>query len=173
MEHGAGEGALSALQKADDQYLSQVVAGLNCSNERFAVSPPYFDISSTPDPQAAQNEIDLFDVSHLDNGSNMNSRVFLIFRMLFASLCFHSELLKTALHRKNKLHAYPLFNHIPRWIKLLAVVAYPWSCTEFTPVFTGISRHVALLSKMEGLKEDFLKMKIELMNEFKENWIRG
>ncbi len=155
-------------KKTGDQYLGGVVTGLSCSNERFAVSPPYFDMSSTPDPQAAQKEIDLFVVSHLVNGSKVNSRVFLIFRMLFASLCFHSEFLKTALHQKNKLHASPLFNRIPRWIKLLAVVAYPWNCTEFTPVFTGIPPHVALLSKMEGLKEDFLKMKIELMNEFKE-----
>ena len=87
--------------------------------------------------------------------------------MLFASLCYHLEFLEDTLHRKSKLQASLFFNCIPTHIKSLAVVKYPWNATKYTPVFTGLPPHVTLLSKMEGLKQDFHKMKDELIQEFK------
>lgn len=58
----------------------------------------------------------------------------------------------------------------PIWVKLLTIAAYPWNCTKFTHLFTRIPPHVALLSKMEGLKINFQSMKVELTDEFKEEF---
>lgn len=40
-----------SYEKAGDQYLSRVVAGLNCSDLSFAISPPYLDFSHVDDAE--------------------------------------------------------------------------------------------------------------------------
>ena len=84
--------------------------------------------------------------------------------MLFASLCYHLEFLNYTLHCNFKHH---FFQSHPNAYQSLAVVKYPWNATKYTPVFTRLPLHVSFLSKMEGLKQDFLKMKDELIHEFK------
>ena len=144
-------------EKASDQYLGRVVAGLNCSDPAFAVLHPYFDFSSCTNPEEAEKEVEDSILSHLVCSNEVNPRLFLIFCMFFASLCYHSEFLKDTIHHKSKLQASPFFNCILMHLKSLAVVKYPWNATKYTPVFIRLPPLVSLLSKMEGLKQDFHK----------------
>ncbi len=124
-------------EKAGDQYLGRVVSGLNCSRYLFAASPPYFDFDCRDDKALTVKELDAMIMSFIPRGSNLNSRIFCIFRFCFASLCFHSDFLKQTLHKKNKLHGSPFFTRIPRAVQDLALVRFPWNATESTSAFTG------------------------------------
>ena len=64
-------------EKAGNQYLGRVVAGLNCSDPTFAVLPPYFDFSScTTNPEEAEKDVDDLILSHLVCGNEVNPRLF-------------------------------------------------------------------------------------------------
>ena len=132
-------------EKAGDQYLGRVVSGLNCSRYLFAASPPYFDFDGAAGNAMTARELDVMMTSFIPRGSRLNSRIFCIFRFCFASLCFHSDFLKQILHKKNKLHGSPFFTRIPRAVRDLARVRFPWNATESTPAFTGKRTHLCCL----------------------------
>ena len=48
---------LSTVQKAGDQYLGQVVSGLDVNDVSFAVSPPYFESGIEDDVLAKINTL--------------------------------------------------------------------------------------------------------------------
>ena len=102
------------FENAGDQYLSTVVAGLDCNEYLFAVSPPYFDLSTVANEEETEKTIDELVARYLVGGNVCPPRLFVIFRYLFASLCYHSEFLSKKLHPKNKLQASPFFTSIPK-----------------------------------------------------------
>ena len=156
-------------EKAGDQYLGRVVAGLNCSDHSFAVSPPYFDFSSLDVVKRDELEQKIDDVisKFMVGGEEVDPCLFCIFRFCFASICFHADFLSRHLHLTNRLHASPFFTQIPVEIQQLATIKFPWNKSPDTPNFTGIPPHVSLLSEMQGMREDFRKMKEDLVNSFK------
>jgi hypothetical protein len=46
------------FKNAGDQYLGRVVAGLDCNEYLFAVSPPYFDLSTVANEEETEKNID-------------------------------------------------------------------------------------------------------------------
>ena len=156
------------FENAGDQYLGRVVTGLDCNEYLFAVSPPYFDLSTVANEEETEKTIDELVARYLVGGNVCPPRLFVIFRYLFASLCFHSEFLSKKLHPKNKLQASPFFTSIPKNVQGLATIKFPWNSTKYTPPFTGLPPHVSLLSKIEGLTHQIDKMKCDFLSEMNE-----
>ena len=155
-------------EKAGDQYLGRVVAGLNCNDSSFAVSPPYFDLTGCENAKEMQGKIDKLVQSFLYSSEKVCARVFRIFVNLFANICYHAEYLKLTIHKKNKLHASPFFTQIPSEIQTLAAVRFPWEKSEYTPIFTGIPPHVVILANFEGLKKKMEAIRSEVHDDFTE-----
>ena len=156
------------FENAGDQYLGRVVAGLDCNEYLFAVSPPYFDLSTVANEEETEKTIDELVARYLVGGNVCPPRLFVIFRYLFASLCYHSEFLSKKLHPKNKLQASPFFTSIPKNVQGLATIKFPWNSTKYTPPFTGLPPHVSLLLKIEGLTHQIDKMKCDFLSEMNE-----
>ena len=148
------------FKNAGDQYLGRVVAGLDCNEYLFAVSPPYFDLSTVANEEETEKNIDELVARYLVGGSVCPPRLFVIFRYLFASLCYNAEFLSKKLHPKNKLHASPFFTSIPKSVQGLAAIKFPWNSTKYTPPFTGLPPYVSLLSTIEGSTHQNDKMKV-------------
>jgi hypothetical protein len=88
--------------------LGGVVASLDCNEYLFAISPPYFDLSTVANEEETEKKIDELVARYLVGGNVCPPRLFVIFRYLFASLCYNVEFLSKKLHPKNKLHASPI-----------------------------------------------------------------
>ena len=149
------------FENEGDQYLGRVVAGLDCNEYLFAVSLPYFDLSTVASEEETEKNIDELVARYLVGGSVCPPRLFVIFCYLFASLCYHVEFLSKTLHPKNKLHVSPFFTSIPKGVQGFATIKFPWNSTKYTTPFTGLPPHVSLLSKIEGLTHHIDKMKAD------------
>jgi hypothetical protein len=134
----------------------------------FAVSPPYFDLSTVANEEETEKNIDELVARYLVRGNVCHPRLFVIFCYLFASLCYHTDFLSKKLHPKNKLQASPFFTSIPKNVQGLATIKFPWNSTKYTPPFTGLPPHVSLLSKIEGLTHQIDKMKVDFLSEMNE-----
>ena len=78
-------------EKAGDQYLGRVVAGLNCNDKSFAVSPPHFDFTGCDDDEEMEEKVDKLVSSFLYASEKISGRLFRIFVRLFANIVFHTE----------------------------------------------------------------------------------
>ena len=74
------------FENAGDQYLGRVVAGLDCNEYLFAVSPPYFDLSTVANAEETEKTIDELVARYLVGGNVCPPRLVVIFHYLFASL---------------------------------------------------------------------------------------
>ncbi len=155
-------------KKAGDQYLGHIVAGLNCSHHSFVVSPPYFDFLSldTVKQNELEQKIDNMISNFMVRGDEVDPCIFCIFRFCFVSICFHADFLSKHIPIKNRPHASPFSTQIPVEIQQLATIKFPWNKTQDTPNFTGIPPHVALLSGIQGMHDDFRKLKADLVDSF-------
>ena len=136
------------FEKAGDQYLGQVVSGLDVNDVSFAVLPPYFEC----DGDMKEKILTLLK-DFTVGGHGIRGEIFQVLYFCFASLCYHFDYLVRVLPQRNKLQASPFFTHIPNYAREAATVRMPWNKTANTPVFTGLSPHVSILSKIEELKE--------------------
>jgi hypothetical protein len=108
-------------EKAGDQYLGQVVCGLDVNSVKFAVLPPYLEFDCTGQGDTRQEGVDdrtsarVYSLlrDYMVCGKSVPASVHRIFYFCFASLCFHFDFLKQVLHKKNKLQASHFFTHIP------------------------------------------------------------
>ena len=97
-------------EKAGDQYVGRVVAGLNVNSTDFAVSPPYFnfpveDGSEEGGMVTSAVEIEIKNaVSNLIvGGSQMSPQTFKIMTTCFASVCYHYHYLDQKLHPRGRV----------------------------------------------------------------------
>jgi hypothetical protein len=91
-------------EKAGDQYLEQVVSGLDVNNVSFAVSPPYFKSGIEDDvSKKINNLLKAFTVG----GGNLSGEVFQVLYFCFASLCYHFDYLVAITSKQSKLQASP------------------------------------------------------------------
>jgi hypothetical protein len=110
------------FEKAGGQYRGRVVCRRNVKSVKFAVSPPFFDFDDTgPDDGTSPNVYSLLR-DYMVCGQSVSASVHCIFFFCFASLCFHFDILTQVLHKKNKLQASHVFQHIPSNIKAAAIV---------------------------------------------------
>ena len=132
------------LEKAGDQYLGQVVSGLDVNDVSFAVLPPYFEC----DGDMKEKILTLLK-DFTVGGHGIRGEIFQVLYFCFASLCYHFDYLVRVLPQRNKLQASPFFTHIPNYAREAAMVRMPWNKTTNTPVFTGLPPHVSILTKIE------------------------
>ena len=72
-------------EKAGDQYLGRVVAGLNVNDVNFAISPPHFDYTGEDKPEESKKEIENMLRPFLFGGRRVCARQFRVF--FFFCLC--------------------------------------------------------------------------------------
>jgi len=116
---------------------------------------------------ALEQKIDNMISNFMVRGDEVDPCIFCIFRFCFVSICFHADFLSKHIPIKNRPHASPFSTQIPVEIQQLATIKFPWNKTRDTPNFTGIPPHVALLSGMQGMRDDFRKMKADLVDSFR------
>jgi len=152
-------------EKAGDQYVGRVAAGLNVNSTEFAVSCPYFQfgVDGGGDHEDASVEEEIKNAIKILflGGTRLNPQMYKILIQCYASICYHFEFLGEHLPERSRLRQSPLFQQCKAtWIQI-AVVKYPWDATDETPKLTGIPPHVALLAKLENLSRQMAKFKEE------------
>ena len=130
-----------------------------------ATSPCYFDYTCAP--PGTKQRIDAIIDENLVKRENAPASMFVLLRFLFATLCYHYDVLNEMLPASSKLRGSPIFAEASRHCNQeFAYVKYPWDKTEFTPVFTGIPPHVLLMSEMEQIKEKMELQTLEILQKF-------
>jgi hypothetical protein len=102
------------FKKARDQYLGQVVSGLDVNDVSFAILPPYFE--------CGDNEGDIWEKiftllkEFTVGGHGIQGEIFQLLYFCFVSLCYHFNFLVEVFPKQNKLQALPFFTHIPNYV---------------------------------------------------------
>ncbi len=112
---------------------------MNSNTYLFAASPPYFDFKGVEDKLKATKELNELIKEYTPRCIHLNACGFCIFQQCFALLCFVS--ISTFYGRrfiKNKLHSSLFFTRVPREVRDLAKVKFPWNATPDMPSFTGL-----------------------------------
>ncbi len=113
VEYGSVKECNLQFKKAGDQYLGQVVSGLDVNDVSFAILPPYFE--------CGDNEGDIWEKiftllkEFTVGGHGIRGEIFQLLYFCFASLCYHFNFLVEVLPKQNKLQALPFFAHIPNY----------------------------------------------------------
>ncbi len=102
-------------EKAGNQYLGQVVSGLDVNDVSFAILPPYFE--SGPDDDVKENVLGLLREFVVGRNSIAGEVCHLLY-FCFASLCIHFDYLVRVLQKRNKLQASPFFTNLPNYAKM-------------------------------------------------------
>jgi hypothetical protein len=152
------------FEKAGDQYLGQVVCGLDVNSVKFAVSPPFFDFDGTKLDNGTSPIVYSLLMDYMVCGQSVSTSVHRIFYFCFASLCFHFDFLTQVLHKKNKLQASHFFQHIPSNIQAAATVKYPWTKTEVTPTLTSLPPHITIMANFEQLRLEMEETKNAILS---------
>ncbi len=148
-------------KKAGNQYLGQVVSGLDVNDVSFAISPSYFE--SGPDDDVKENMLGLLR-EFVVGGNSIAGEVCHLLYFCFASLCFHFDYLVRALPKQNKLQVSSFFTNIPNCAKDAAIVRFPWNKTALMPSFTSLPPQVSILAQLKGLKAVLESSKNEFEN---------
>lgn len=146
-------------EAAGDQFVGRCAACLDLLSKNFAVSPPYWDFSTSGDgvrhlpeeEEELQRELESFLQERLPNYNNIKKATLNLARVLLATICYHHEYLKTTLSRSSLFRASTIFRNVPDNLLTHARVAFPWTQTTYTPLFTGIPPHVLLLADNERI----------------------
>ena len=158
------------IADAGDEHVGKVVCGRDRLGVGFAESQPYFDFSDFDGAEYAARHaaVNAWIKARMPVEARSNEAVFLLFKACIASLVYHKK--KGNL---DSMHSNcPLRTSI-FWIEDVPFVdcvttKYPWNKTDDTPELTGIPPDVALLVKVQSLKEELAKMKEDLKESFKD-----
>ena len=138
-------------EAAGDHYVGRCATLLNRLDKEFAVSPPYFDFSSSKldavEKIRKHKEIEDFLYTRIQDLTDME-RTKKMIMMAFASICYHRKFLDHHLSAKNPFRAKKIWTDLTEDMSGYARIAYPWDKTDDTPAFTGIPPHVTLLADM-------------------------
>ena len=161
-------------EKAGDQFCGRSATGISSLRKEFAVSPVYFELGNAP-PEI-ENEINRR-IKLFVNGPASQGPLYLLVRLLFASICFHYDDLKNNLSDMNRLRASTMFIEATEEIRRCATIRYPWNKTSNTPIFTGVPPHVMIMVEMEELKtllkDQRKEIAADLRDELKKRHIGG
>ena len=115
------------FEKAGDQYLGQVVCGLDVNDVSFAVSPPYFECDGD-----VKDKILTLLKDFTVGGHGIRGEIFQMLYFCFASLCYHFDFLVQRLPKRNKLQASPFFTHNPR-LRMVQNCTELWGVADDDP----------------------------------------
>ena len=154
-------------EAAGDQYVGRCASCLDQLSKEFSVSPPYFDFSHLNDNEKIGKKkiLDDFLLSRLPEMDEMRPKTFHLVKMCFASLCYHFEYLKRNMHQACVLRSAPLFRDIPKVLRDLAVIKFPWNKTIETPTLSGIPPHVINLAHMEKLNIELQELRTNIKTD--------
>ena len=130
----------------------------------FAICRPYFDFSrlkSEEEMLQRERMINKWLSERLPN--NIPTSSIEVATNCFASICYHYKFLQANLHKKCVLRNSILFKDIPQEFIAVAVTAFPWNKTKYTPSFTGIPPHVVQLAELKELKLKLAELKEGVM----------
>jgi hypothetical protein len=91
------------FKKVGNQYLGQVVCGLDVNSVKFAVLLPFFDFDDTRLGNGTSLIVYSLLREYMVSGQSVSASAHRIFNSCFASLCFQFAFLTQALHTQNKL----------------------------------------------------------------------
>ncbi len=154
-------------ENAGNQFVGKCVSGHARLSKKFAASLAYFDFSSCTRADKDQNakRIDTWIKERMPVASQLNDKVFALFKMCIASIAHNRDFLLANLHSTSKLRVSVfLLDDIPlaNYVK----VVYPWNKTGCTPEITGIPPDVLILAEFEDMQNQFCDMQISITIHF-------
>jgi len=153
-------------EKAGDQFVGRTVCGLSPLSIEFAVGPPHFNITTEAERKLLTDTIEAF-VGEKGK-KTINKQTWYCISMLYASLVYHYDYLKSKLHSKSSLNACFIFTDVPEVLKSLVRVSYPWNKDVNSPVLTGIPPHILVLAQLDSLTRSQLTIADEVVTRIKE-----
>lgn len=154
------------LADAGDQAVGRRANLSDPHRKEFAVSNPYFDFTSIDDPferEERKKEIDNYLKERLSYDS-VDDQGRDLAKVLFASICYHYDYLDSHIHANCPFRQSAFFNDVPRSIKNLSRIAFPWTSTADTPTFTGIPPHINLMVQLAEVQTELKALKSSIVN---------
>ena len=153
-------------EKAGDQFVGRSVTGISSLSNEFAVSPAYFD-SSSSEEGSMRGIDDIIYIFLSGKRDEVLGPLFLLVRFMFASICFHHQHLYEHVAAGNPLRACAMFIAASKHSRRCAVIKFPCNKSDETPIFTGIPPHVIMISEMDILKEVIVSQKGDILDRLK------
>ncbi len=132
----------------------------------FAVCRAHFDFSSLATEEEKierEKNINKWLIDCLPNDVTEHTHNLTI--RCFAAICYHYKFLNEKLHKKCILQNSPVFRDIPDSFLSVAVIAYPWAKTKYTPKLSGIPPHVMQLYEMKQIKHELATLRDNFMKD--------
>jgi len=153
-------------EKAGDQFVGRTVCGLSPLSVEFATGPPHFNLESEDEKKILDTTLEAF-VGE-EGKKKIQKQTWYAINMLFASLLYHYDYLKSNLHRKSSLFACFLFTDFPQVLKSKVRVSYPWDKDDNSPVLTGIPPHILVLAQLDKLTRSQLTVADDVVNRMRD-----
>ena len=135
---------------------------------------PHFNINTEVEQQILTDTIEAVVGKH--GKQTINKQTCYCISMLFASLIYHYDNLKSKLRAKSSRNACFIFTDVPEVLKSLMRVSHPWDKDVNSPVLTGIAPHILVLAQLDSLTRSQLTITDEVMTRIREeldNWDIG
>ena len=147
-------------EKAGDEFVGRSVTGITSLSPNFAASSIYFEPNLHDDDDNFENfeTIDSRVESVINNTivkkENVSSATYAMVKNVVANICYNYDFLNNTLPDIHSLRSNPFFIAISNsaFIRQFATFRFPWNCTKYTPVFTGIPPHVVIMNEIEASK---------------------
>ena len=153
-------------EKAGDQFVGRTVCGLSPLSVEFATGPPHFNLTREEERKVLNDTLEAFVGEQ--GKIQIQKQTWYCIIMLFASLLYHYDYLKTNLHPKSSLFACIILTDAPQVLKLKVRVSYPWDKDNISPVLTGIPPHILVLAQLDKLTRSQLTIADDVVNRMKE-----
>jgi hypothetical protein len=137
------------------QHVGRCALGLNADTAEFAVCRAHFDFSSLATQEEKIEREKMIKKWLSDRLPNdVTEHTYNLAIRCFAAICYHYKDLNEKLHKKCILQNSPVFKDIPDSFLDVAVIAYPWTKTKYTPKLRDTPLHVTQLYKMNEIKHE-------------------
>ena len=145
-------------ESTGDQYVGRCAADIDQLSKLFAISPPYFDVTSMEEEigwACAKKGIEEWLAAQIIDEGELSASSKQIVWTCFALICYHQDYLLRTLHEECSFRASIFLKDIPDEFIDVVRVAFTWNATKETLKLTGVPHHVILMAEMEQLRQRF------------------